>query len=164
VVPPATTGLIGVTSGSVPVSADMYANAGEPEALGPPGPGNIAVAFLGSPAVSQGKWGLEADPIGPFGTAGPGTANLALVAHTRSFDPTVTSSTGDRWLGTVVAQAPSFHPVRVDPAATGTITVTITPKGPKGTQVAGYLYVDDTSVANNAGDQLIAIPYSYTIG
>lgn len=166
-VPTGTSGLIGVTSGSLPVSADLFADTGEPEVFGPPGPGDVAVAFLDSPAVSQGIWGLEADQVGPFGTAaapGPGTVNFALVAHTRAFDPTVTSSTGDRWLGAVLAQAPAFHPVSVDPGASGTITVTITPTAPKGSQVTGFLYVDDTSVSNAAGDELTAIPYSYTVG
>jgi hypothetical protein len=164
VVPTETGGLIGVTSGSVPVSADMYDNTGEPEVLGPPGPGNIAVAFLGSPQVGPGRWGLEADEIGPAETSSTGTANLALVAVTKPFDTAVTSSTGDQWLGSVQAQAPKFTPLRLDPGADGTITVTITPQGQPGTVVDGTLYVDDTSVANGAGDELIALPYHYTIG
>ena len=164
VVPTETIGLIGVASGTVPVSADMFANTGEPEVLGPPGPGNIAVAFLGSPAVSPGRWGVEADPVGPTDAPVTGTANLALVAVTHPFDTTVTSSTGDGWLGAVQAQAPAVHPLRLDPAATGTITVTITPVGDKGSQVSGVLYVDASSVANQAADELIAFPYSYTVG
>jgi len=30
--------------------------------------------------------------------------------------------------------------------------------------VPGFLYVYDTTVSNAAGDELIAIPYTYTIG
>ena len=164
VVPPDTVGLIGVTSGTVPVSADMYAITGEPEVLGPPGPGNIAVAFVsGAARVGAGRWAIEADPVGPAITPANGTANLAMVAVTQSFDPTVTSTTGDVWLGAVQAEAPAFHPVPLDPGATGTITVTFTPSGSKGTQVSGLLYVDTQSVADDAGDELIALPYSYTI-
>ncbi|HEX4223914.1 MAG TPA: S8 family serine peptidase, partial [Pseudonocardiaceae bacterium] len=61
VVPTETDSLIGVTSGAIPVSADLATNAGEPEVLGAPGPGNIAVATVSAPPVSQGKWLLEAD-------------------------------------------------------------------------------------------------------
>jgi hypothetical protein len=165
VVPTETDSLIGVTSGSIPVSSDLAANTGEPEVLGAPGPGNIAVATLSAPPVSQGKWLLEADDIGPFDATGAtGTANLALVAHTKGFDAAVTSSTGDQWLATVKATAPSFTPVEVDAGANGTITVTFTPTAPKGTLVTGMLYVDDTTVSNNAGDELTVIPYTYTVG
>jgi hypothetical protein len=164
VVPTETDSLIGVTSGSIPVSSDLATNSGEPEVLGTPGPGNIAVATLAAPPVSQGKWLLEADAVGPFSAPATGTANLALVAHTKGFDAMVTSSTGDQWLATVRATAPAFTPIGVDAGANGTITVTFTPTGPKGTVVTGYLYVDDTTVSNNAGDELAAIPYSYTVG
>jgi hypothetical protein len=163
-VPPDTTQVTGITSGSVPVSADLAANTGEPEHLGSPGPGNIAVATASSPALSQGLWLLEADPIGPFDAPGPGSVNFAAVVHTQSFNPDVTSSTGDYWLGGVRDQPPAFHPVTVDPGDNGTITVTLTPTAPKGTVVTGWLYVDDTTLSNNAGDELTYLPYSYTVG
>ena len=44
------------------------------------------------------------------------------------------------------------------------MTVTFTPHGAQGTVVTGWLYVDDTTLSNNAGDELKAIPYSYTVG
>ena len=144
---------------------DLSASTGDPEVLGPPGPGNIAVAFVGSPVqVGAGRWAIEADPVGPLNLVTTGTANLAMVAVTKPFDPTVTSSTGDAWLGSVEAQAPAFHPVPLDPGANGSITVTFTPSGSKGTQVNGVLYVDTASISNDAGDELIALPYSYTVG
>lgn len=164
VVPTQTTQVTGIVSGSVPVSADFAPNTGEPEVLGPPGPGNIATASTSSPTVSQGRWLLEADQIGPFDKQTKGSGNFAVVAHTRGFDPAVTSSSGDQWVATVLPQAPAFTPVSVDAGQTGTVTVTITPNAPKGTVVSGYLYVDDTAVANNAGDELAAIPYTYTVG
>jgi hypothetical protein len=163
-VPPDTSRLTGITSGSIPVSADLAANTGEPEHLGAPGPGNVAVASDSAPAISQGLWLLEADPIGPFPAATKGIVNFAAVAHTQSFDPAVTSSTGDFWLGSVRAQPPAFHPVTVDAGDTGTITVTFTPNQPKGTVVTGWLYVDATAMSNDAGDELTYIPYSYTVG
>jgi hypothetical protein len=163
-VPTDSTQVTGITSGSVPVSADLAPNTGEPENLAFPGPGNISVVTDRSPVLSQGLWLLEADPIGPFNSPNAGTVNFAAVAHTQAFDPAVTSSTGDHWLAGVLAQPPAFTPVSVDPGGQGTITVTITPSGAPGSVVSGFLYVDDTTVSNAAGDELIAIPYTYTIG
>jgi hypothetical protein len=164
VVPPRTTRLTGITSAAVPVSADLSANSGEPEVLAPPGPGDIAVAIVRAGAVSQGKWLLEADQVGPFSSASQATANFAVVARTRRFDGTVTSSTGDQWLATVLGQAPAFTPLPLDAGESGTITVTIKPVGQKGTVVSGALYVDDTTLSNNAGDELASVPYTYTVG
>lgn len=164
VVPTETTQLTGVVSGSIPVSSDLAPNTGEPEVLGMPGPGNVALATVRSPAVSQGKWLLEGDQVGPFTGSTAGSGNFAVVARTQGFDPAVTSSTGDQWLATVAAQPPAFTPLSVDAGQSGTIAVTITPTAAKGTVVRGVLYVDDTSTTNNAGDELIAIPYTYTVG
>jgi hypothetical protein len=164
IVPPDSTQVTGITSGSVPVSADLAPNTGEPENLALPGAGNISVVTDRSPAISQGLWLLEADPIGPFASPNSGTVNFAAVAHTQGFDPAVTSSTGDHWLLSTQPKPPAFTPVTIDPAGHGTITVTITPQAAKGTVVSGFLYVDDTTVSNNAGDELMAIPYTYTVG
>jgi hypothetical protein len=173
-VPTNTTQVVGITSGSVPVTADLAPNTGQPENLAAPGPGNISMATARSPAISQGRWLLEADPIGVFGSIPAATSpdtgqdkgmvNFALVAHTRSFDPAVTSSTGDHWLGSVRPQAPEFHPVALEPGDSGDITVTIKPVGAKGSVVTGCLYVDADTLSNDAGDELTAIPYQYTVG
>ncbi|HVV21398.1 MAG TPA: S8 family serine peptidase, partial [Pseudonocardiaceae bacterium] len=164
IVPTNTSQVTGITSGSVPVSADLAPNTGEPENLAPPGPGNVSVVTDRSPAISPGLWLLEADPIGPFDNANPGMVNFAAVAHTQAFDQAVSSSTGDHWLAGVRAQPPAFTPITVDPGADGTITVTIKPHAAKGTVVSGYLYVDQSTLSNNAGDELVAIPYTYTVG
>jgi hypothetical protein len=169
-VPTETTGLVGVTSGSVPVTADLAAGTGEPEVFGTPGPDNTAVAYLDSPAVSPGSWQLQADPVGPFGGSSAantanGTANLELIAHTLAFDPAVTSSTGDTWQAS--QHGPTGTPLPVAADQTGTITVTFKPTAPKGTVVSGFLYLDamtGSTAANPTADELIAIPYSYTVG
>ena len=86
-----------------------------------------------------------------------------MVARTQPFDPTVTTPTGDPWLA-AIEHNPSFTPLTLQPGRSGTITVTITPTAPKGTRVNGVLYVDDFTEFNNAGDELKAIPYTYTVG
>lgn len=163
-VPPETSRLTGITSGTVPVSADLAANTGEPEQLGPPGPGNIAVVSDESGQLSQGLWLLEADRIGPVTHPNPATVNFAAIAHTQRFDDAVTSSTGDHWLAAVDAQPPAFAPLNIDPGNAGTITVTFDPDAPKGTKVTGWLYVDDMTLSNNAGDELAYVYYDYTVG
>ena len=40
----------------------------------------------------------------------------------------------------------------------------ITPTAPRGTVVTGVLYVDDFNEFAETGDELRAIPYSYTVG
>jgi hypothetical protein len=58
--------------------------------------------------------------------------------------------------------------VIVKPGHTGTIPVTITPSGTKGTVVSGTLFVDDESLVDFGslvadGNQVAALPYSYRI-
>ena len=50
------------------------------------------------------------------------------------------------------------------PGQTGVITVTISPTSPKGAVVKGHLYVDTLDFFANGGDELIDLPYTYTVG
>ena len=121
--------------------------------------------------VTAGLWGATPSECGPYSDAGEpaGTATLTLTAHTKPFDPAVTSSTGDLWAGAVDQSAfGTFAPLLLNPGQTGTITVTITPSGASGTVVHGTLYVDDFAAGvppygQLTGDELTAFPYSYTI-
>jgi hypothetical protein len=54
-------------------------------------------------------------------------------------------------------------PLTLNPGQTGTIIVTITPSGTSGSVVHGTLYIDDFDFLTTAGDELVALPYSYTI-
>jgi hypothetical protein len=97
-----------------------------------------------------------------------------MTAQTKAFDSAVTSNTGDAWQLLAVdpgafASSAGFTPVVVNPGQTSVIDVTITPSGPNGTTVNGTLYVDDFAsgvppYGQFSGDELAAIPYSYTIG
>ena len=45
-----------------------------------------------------------------------------------------------------------------------TITVRITPSSAPGTVVSGHLYVDTIDLFSGLSDELVGIPYSYTVG
>jgi hypothetical protein len=95
---------------------------------------------------------------------------MSLTATTKAFDAAVTSSTGDLWSVSVdgLAAFGAFSPVNINPGQTVVIPVTITPSGASGTVVSGNLYVS-ALVGNvppygqTTGDELAAIPYTYTI-
>jgi len=89
--------------------------------------------------------------------------NLAAVANTNPFDSAVSASSGDAWAQSVDPTAP-YTPLSLGPGQTGTITLTITPNAPKGTVVRGFLGVDTFNLAVDGGDELVNIPYSYTVG
>ena len=54
-------------------------------------------------------------------------------------------------------------PVYLQPGESATITVTITPSGAKGSVVTGHLYIDNFNFFTFDGDELIDLPYAYSI-
>jgi hypothetical protein len=120
--------------------------------------------------VTQGFWEAIPSECGPYGAPAPaGVATLAMTAQSKAFDPAVTSDTGDFWPTSINPAAP-FSPITLNPGQTGTVNVTITPSGASGTVVSGVLYVDvydvgvpTASYASPTGDELVGLPYSYTI-
>jgi hypothetical protein len=178
VVPTHTSQLQAGLTGSLPVTFDLSYFPGDPD-ISPAvdsavssgsQSGDSASLTLTEPEVSPGLWALIPDEIGPYPTSGapPGTASASASAVTQAFDPTVDSSTGDFW-SAFNGVTPDFAPVYVAPGATGTITVALTPSAAPGTHVTGTLYVDDYVLASlyngadNNGDELAALPYSYTV-
>jgi hypothetical protein len=139
------------------------------------GPGSMCsdnAAITYSPAggtVTAGGWDVQPAECGPYPAAAAyGTATLTVTAVTRTFDPAITSTTGDLW---ALAANPlaSVTPLVIEPGQTATIDVTITPSASPGALVSGDLYVDDlagplASSGQTAGDELIALPYKYTVG
>jgi hypothetical protein len=146
------------------IPADFDASAlisGVPEVYGV-SHGLTAIASLSADRVTQGLWSAAPTPLGPTNGPVSGSATLAAVAHTKAFDPAVTSDTGDFWLAAGDPTA-TFSPLILDPGQSATITVTINPTGAKGTKVNGVLYVDTVSDALLSGDELAAFSYSYTV-
>jgi hypothetical protein len=137
---------------------------GDPDLLGQSS-GNSAAAAYSAREVANGPWFLAPAMRGPFDAATTGTANTGMLAHTRAFDHTAQSSTGDIWPLTVDdGQTPQgYSPLTLQPGQSGRITVTFTPRGRRGSRVRGVLYVDDFSFRTLTGNQQLAIRYSYKI-
>ncbi|HEY2672813.1 MAG TPA: S8 family serine peptidase [Rugosimonospora sp.] len=150
-------------SSTIPADFDLSAlNNGVPELYGA-SQGLTAIASLTANRVTQGPWQADPTPIGPTNGPVSGSATLAGVVHTQAFDGAATSSTGDFWFTATQATPPAFSPLVLQPGQSGTITVTFTPSGAKGSKASGVLYVDTFSSYLFSGDDVAAIPYSYTI-
>jgi hypothetical protein len=121
---------------------------------------------VSDPIVAPQTWlALPTISGGPFSNAGAGTVTMhfTATAHTRPFDPAVTSATGDPLLGYVSAGAPAATPVSVEAGANGSIQLTITPTGAKGSVVRGTLFLDAVDPITGSTDEIAAVPYAYTV-
>jgi Subtilase family/Peptidase inhibitor I9 len=130
---------------------------------GPAPAGTVSVAAIAhgqlfDPAVTSSTgdvWqaGLDtpgaAAPVAKIRVAGPLAGRLARAASPA---------------GAAAPAADGPAPVTVAPGRSVTITVTITPTAAKGTTVRGHLYVDTFSQVTSSGDEVIDLPYTYTVG
>ncbi len=178
-VPSETSAVQAVANATLPIEFDYAGPAGDPDLFGAPVPrgklsGKYPYFAEGSYApaggvVSQGGfWDVAPEEIGPYpGPAPSGYVNVTMTATTKAFDPTVTSTTGDVWLG-ALDPSNQFELLEVPPGEEGIIVVTITPKGVSGEVVNGTLYVNHATLnvppyGAATGDEVIGLPYSYTI-
>ncbi|HUJ66783.1 MAG TPA: hypothetical protein VLX59_14655, partial [Acidimicrobiales bacterium] len=176
-VPTHTTSITATATAPAPVYFDFWWAFGDPDVISAGAPSTTATGTFSSTPVVAGQWGITPFQQGPDGPTGvpPVTAQTSMTATTAAFDGSVSSATGDLWLQSTNPAA-AFTPVVVNPGQSATIPVVITPTGTAGTTVTGTLYVDDvstttglatdqgtTQVINQASD-VVAIPYSYTIG
>lgn len=164
-----TLSMTAAASGSAqPISVDMLPILGQTLPNDPEiyveSAGTTATGVVRAHEVTTGLWGLRADQVGPFPDGGvPSTpAQLTAVGTGALFDPAVTASTGDRWLRAVTPNAP-YTPLVLAPGQSGVITARITPSGRHGQVVRGTLHLDDFNEYTHNGDEIAAIPYSYTI-
>jgi len=148
---------------------------------------NAAVVDTKAPEVVPGFWAATPGEVGPFSDAGPTPSTVATGAAVvaQQFDTAAVPSTGDGWdyltaFNTGVApSAPDnfYKPLTLGQGQRGTINVTITPDAVPGTVVHGFLYVDTfntnstpgskmgfPNLTTDIGDELVAIPYTYTVG
>ena len=158
-------------TGSAPVDFDSEYFPGDPDLEGTQS-GNSASLTFSSQEVSPGLWSLNPSEIGPYNTTtGPPkvTAAASFDAVTKAFDPAVSSSTGDLW-SAFEGLSSTLAPVYIPAGGSATITVQIAASGAAGSAHSGTLYVDDLTIAgfngifgDPNGDELVAIPYHYTI-
>ncbi len=119
--------------------------------------------------VGQGYWGTYVQEIGPYGDGGAPTGTTTLTANAviQKFDPAVVSSTGDPYLQGVDPTQSAGTPIVVQPGATVTIDLKITPQGKVGDTVTGVLNVVTTPTGavtyNTTGDVVATVPYSYLL-
>ncbi len=145
------TGPVGFTG-----SPDLYA-----KTIGP----NTVAASLQTREVPWSYWYLTPALIGPFGPAGAPTAPVkaAVFVNMRPFDPAVSADSGDLYLDAVYGSA-TFNPLVLAPGATGVINLRIKPTASQvGETVRGFVFLDNYSQSLGSGDEVVRIPYSYTV-
>ena len=162
IVPTDTSLLIAAAHSTLPITFDINSDDNDPEELGLSF-GDNSVASHAAPELAPGQEWAAPEPTCPCSAAVTGTTNLTAVAVTNPFDSAISASTGDAWAQTVNASAP-YTPMTLAPGQSGKITLTITPNARKGTVVRGFIAVDTFNQATSSGDELINIPYSYTVG
>ena len=158
---------VAATTGSEPIQFDSQSPNGDPDIAS--NQGFSVSATLSANPLTPGEWDIFPTESSPMGSNPAPTENVdtAMLADAPTFDPAITSPTGDVWLTSVDPTA-AFSTVTVNPGHTTTIPVTITPSGPSGTVVSGTLYVDDANLVDFGvlapnGNQVAGLPYEYTI-
>ncbi len=170
IVPTDTTSMTATASATAPVTFDMSPYLGnfggelngDPQ-VGAVSSGDTATSAISANALTPGDWNVDPALTGTFRSkpAQGATVNLAMTATTLAFDPAIHTTYGDLWSG-----GDTVTPVVVSPGQTITLYATISPTA-AGT-VRGKLFLDTATdispfgQAIPAGDQVAAIPYSYT--
>ncbi|PZR93905.1 MAG: hypothetical protein DLM67_13160 [Candidatus Nephthysia bennettiae] len=166
VVPPNSDLFEVVAQSTVPVQMEVSQSFGDPDVLGTPLGGNFNLAMASAPELAPAHWFAIPEGQGPFPAGGIGTATVTLsgAVNTNAFDSAVTSSTGNAWFQAAIDNTAAYAPLRLAPGQTGTITVTITPDAPKGTVVDGFVGVETVNNFTGSGDEIVSLPYRYTVG
>ena len=175
-VPSETSAVRVAQTSSLPAMFDTGPNPGDPDLASAnfgPGPlcSTTSSVFYDPPGgtVTPGVWFAGPAECGPYAAPAPsGTATDAMLAQTKEFDATVTSTTGDVWALAVDPSAPNSA-ITIQPGHSAEVDVTFTPSAGPGSIDEGNLYVD---VVNNdvppyqqfSASEVAAIPYSYRVG
>jgi hypothetical protein len=157
---------------TVPINLDVVAENGygvgitdSPEIFGHIVAPNTVDASLRAHEIPWSFWVMLPALIGPFGPAGAPTEPVAagVAVNMQPFDPAVSSDSGNAYsdlsLGTN-----TFNPLVLAPGQSGVIHVTIKPdKSEVGQTIKGFIYLDNFNNILVAGDEVVRIPYSYTV-
>ena len=167
-VPPASRSYTMVANASKPISMTSSPEFGRPEILSTRG--KTAVATLTAPDIEASEWSCGPALIGPFAQITNGASfSCAAFATTRTIDDTVQATGGNLWdTATDPNSANQFAPDQaavVAPGASTTIQVSFTPTADEsGSVVAGYLEVQNLNTDLFGSDQMVRVPYRYTVG
>lgn len=157
--------------GSVPITMDAYAFTGfsvgtaNPDLYAVPTGTDTVQASLSESELPSGSWYVQPSEIGPYSIVGAPVANVSTGASVvmLPFDSAVSSSTGDVWADAVLGTA-TANPLPIAPGEEGVITLQIKPDPSLvGKTVTGYVYVDTYSSYVGTGDEVVRLPYSYTV-
>jgi hypothetical protein len=155
-----------------PITMDAFSDVGtgvgytgNPDIYAKPvAPGTVA-AVLSEPELPYSLWVAYPSLIGPYGPAGASTAPVTTSAYVlaKSFDLAVSADSGDVWTDLVLGTQ-TFNPLELAPGQSGVINVTITPDPTQvGKTVSGFIYIDTFDFNVYTGDEVVSIPYSYTV-
>jgi hypothetical protein len=159
---------------SAPITMDAYNDVlvgnnigvtGSPDIYAKQVGNGFVVATLSKPEIPYGAWVITPALVGPFGPSGAPTVPVSTGAFAvyQPFDPALSSSSGDIWEDLILGTN-TYKPLVLGPGDSGTIMVTVTPNVAQvGETVSGYLYIDTFSTALFTGDEVVRIPYAYTI-
>ena len=126
---------------------------------------NTVVASLTEPVIPWGTWNVVPDLIGPFGASGALThpVTMTALATMKKFDLTMSSDTGDAWAAFTLGNQ-TVNPLVLGPGKYGTINLQIKPSASAvGRSVIGFVYIDTFNSAVGTGDEVVRIPYAYTV-
>ena len=137
-------------------SPDIYAKPLSP---------NAVVAFFNAPEVPYGTWISNPSLVGPYGSAGATTEPVTMLAYAlmHPFDGAASADSGDVWADLTYGTQ-TFNPLILAPGQSGTITLTIKPDPSQvGNTITGFVFVDTFDLNVFSGDEVVRIPYSYTV-
>jgi hypothetical protein len=126
---------------------------------------HTVAASLFAPEVPYGPWDEYSSYNGPFGRNGTPTDPIETSAYIlyQPFDTDVSSDHGNKWLDFMTGSS-TYDPLVLAPGASGTLHVRIRPAASAvGKTVAGNLHIETFNDAAATGDEVIRLPYIYTV-
>jgi hypothetical protein len=126
---------------------------------------DTVTASLTEPEIPWGSWYVIPAEVGPYGSAGAPTVpvTMSAVANMKAFDTGVSSDAGDIWADLTLGTN-TFKPLVLASGTGGEINVTIAPSASDvGKTFTGYIYVDTFNPVVGTGDEVVALPYTYTV-
>ncbi|MGO9935036.1 MAG: S8 family serine peptidase [Steroidobacteraceae bacterium] len=172
VVPPETASVQFLAQSVVPINADAYNDVGynvgftgSPDLYAKSAGPNTVLASLSEPEVPFGGWVLVPSLIGPYGPAGAPTEPVTMNAFglMQPFDAAAAADSGDVW-SDIMFGTNTFNPLLLAPGQAGVVNLTITPDATQvGKVVSGFVYIDTWNPTVQTGDEMVRIPYSYTV-